>query len=172
MTKKMITATIVMLAILFLPGVGSATDQIAVDPSTVLSIDVGTTGHYKLTLTTNVDPIGGNLDWASDNSLVWANIGAAPTGQFGAKGITTSSACSGSGLAMVCTQDFDLQVMPQSGITLNVLHDVTVTYKTANGVAKAMATASGNPVPELSAGILTGVGLIGLLGLVRRKRNN
>lgn len=162
--------TMVILTMLIATGIASAADQIAVDPSTVLDIDVGAIGHFTLTLKTSADAKGGNLDWASDNSLIWAGIDGAPTGQFGVKAISTSSTCSGT--PQICTQTFDLQVEPQSGITLNEQHDITVTYKNAKGVAKAMATASGNPIPELSTIALTSAGLIGLIGLVRFRRKD
>lgn len=168
MTNKTITAAIIVLAALFMVGTASATDQITVNPDTTLDIDVGTVGHYTLTLTTNIDPIDGRLYWESDDSLIWANIGDAPVDIYGDMTITTSSTCSGTGKSQVCTQTFDLQVEPQSGITLNEQHDVTVTYENINGVAKAMATAGTIPTPEVATVILVASGLIGLVVLRRR----
>lgn len=158
----------IIIGIISMSIIAMATSQLTVDPDTVKNIDVGTVGHYTLTLTTSTDAKGGSLHWHSDNSLIWADIDAAPTGQFGDKSITASSSCSGS--PQVCTQTFDLQVQPQSGITINVVHDITVDYLNDQGVAKAMVTASGNPVPEVATGILVSAGLIGLVGFVRYKR--
>lgn len=171
MTRKRLIIAIVVLITLLMVGIASA-DQIILDPEAVLEINVTEIGHYTLTLKTNVDPIGGYMSWVSDSPLIWAGIDAAPTGQSGTKTITTSSTCSGSGNARICTQIFDLQVEPQSGITLYEQHDVTVTYSTVHGVARAMATASDIPIPELGTSILTATGLIGLIGLVRSRRKD
>lgn len=156
----------IIIGIISLSVIAMAVSQLTVSPDTVQDIDVGAIGHYTLTLTTSTDPIGGSLHWHADDAKIWAGIDAAPTGQTGDEPITTSSTCS----AGVCTQTFDLQVQPQSGITLNVVHDITVDYLNDHGVAKAMVTASGNPVPEVSTGLLVTTGLIGLVGLVRYKR--
>lgn len=156
----------IIIGIISLSVIAMAVAQLTVSPDTVQNIDVGSIGHYTLTLTTSTDAKGGSLHWHSDSALIWAGIGAAPTGQTGDKSITMSSTCSGG----VCTQTFDLQVQPQSGITLDVVHDITVDYLDQHGVAKAMVTASGNPVPEVSTVLLMTAGLIGLVGLVRYKR--
>lgn len=167
MNKKSIT----ILAILLTAGIAAAfiTAQLDISPAQQ-DINLGATGLYTLTLTTNADAIGGTLNWATDSPLLIANINGVPASQVGIMPISAHSVCSGS--PQSCTQTFTLEASPQSGITSG-LHSVTVTVLNRALVAKAMVSGGINPVPEVPTGILATAGLIGLVGLVRyRKKNN
>lgn len=133
-------------------------------------IDIGTVGHFTLTLTTNVNANGGQLTWQTDDPLILAGIDAVPSGQSGSLTISKNSACAGS--PQICTATFDIQVKPQNGITANTDHSITLSAFNNQNTDKVTATVTGgiNPVPELAVGILMTAGLIGLIGLVRYKK--
>ena len=151
--------------------------QLNINPSDVQNIKMGTIGHYSLTLTTSTDAKGGKISWEVDNSLILVGINGIPTSNNGSYTITSHSICIDSDPNIdsdskspkskkICTQTFDLQVQPRSGIKINKVYRVDVLYKDIQKEAKLRVTAGTAPIPESSTGILTLVGLIYLVGFV------
>lgn len=157
MMKRLLTTMVVLLSMV---GMASAFAELDVDPDEQ-DINIGETGTYTLTL--NTDYTGGAfLTFLSENSLIWADIDdSTPEGSIGSIVITSD----GSG-----SQTFTLYVQPQSGVTQGETSDVIVTFSQGGSpaIARAVATASTNPVPEIATIGLVGAGLIGLVFLRRK----
>lgn len=162
--RKEIIAVMFVSIVLFSMGTASAGTQLTVDPSGTLDIPFGEEGEYTITLTT--DYTSGTLYFETDNENLYAKVvyeGSLPA-CFANSGSVELDNIDGSKV-------LTLIVFPSEHIETHQVYETTLMFYNENNVAKAMVTAGSNPVPELATILLVSAGLIGLLGLVRRRRS-
>lgn len=126
-------------------------------------------GPVTYTITLNTDETGtGYVNWATEDPSIIAAVGPVG-GPFGTlEQVGTYSFTSPGG-----EQTFEMQVRAVEGAVNGEKYDIAVSY--ADGApfnVKALATATADPVPELSTIVLTSAGLIGLLGLVMTRKKD
>ena len=157
---------IVMLCCLMAMTMANAekTSGFTIEPD-LLNISIGEVGTFNITLSTDLD--NGSLEYDTTDDLLHAQL-------VNSSGVSTPFDKTGSiefempeGLDEV---SFKLNVKPLDGIVINELKEVEVTFLNATGIAKAMATASTIPVPELITLGLMSIGVLALLGLVVRQQ--
>ncbi len=154
-------AILLVIALISTVTLASAWAQIDVDPKS-LDIPVGGIGTYTLTLNTS-DVGKQDLTFITSNESILARFGT--TGDF--KETNTMKIDS-----MTGNQTFTLQIQPQDGVTTGQAYDVSVIFGKIPLNIKAVVTATGGPVPELSTGLLMTAGLVGMIALVRRQRRD
>jgi len=162
--RKTILSLIVLLLTI---STGSATSSISVSPTEVLEIPVGSTGEFTITLDT--DLAAGPIEFETDDPYLFARLVDISDSNINSGGYATSGNIEITGITG--PKIYILYVQPQDGITIGEQIDTTIYFRTTSNKLKAMATATSNPVPELATIALVSAGLIGLFGLVRRRRS-
>ncbi len=161
MTKKIITAVIVMLATLFLIGAASAA---SVDITSTAPIDP-ITGAYII-------PINGMSAYAS------VNLQAEYMGWILPATYDIQVRAGNEDPTGTIVWSVPITAMPFSTFTAPIAWIPTTSglytvYAEGNKIGKIRSAVQvTNPIPESSTSILTATGLIGLFGLVRSRRRD
>lgn len=161
----------VMVCCIMAMSIASADDKssyIEIDPLATLKIPVGDVGTFNVTLHTSVYD-DGTMKYDTGNDSLHAQL-VNSSGGYTAYGRTGSM-----DFTMPPGEDnitFTLNVKPIDGIVCHIPYDVEVTFMTTTGTAKAMATASTIPIPELITLGLMSVGVLALFGLLVRQRKD
>lgn len=166
MTRKLITiAAIVMLTTLFLAGAVSATADITIKPDS--GPNVGPDGTIYVPVGVDAASIGLGVQYSgfvagnpysqdiTDSSLVVV------PGTSSSGGLTTGNDF----ISIHWTPG-----MGDKGKTFSI--NAEATTGTGKRVKTIKVTAPGVPTPELSTGALSAVGILGLIGLVYRRKND
>lgn len=165
MTKKIITVAIIMLAMLLFVGAASAADVVVkpdsgtnVDGSGTIIVPIGSDAAVSVGLGVDYSGfVAGNpyTQDITDPSLV----------------VVTGTASSG---GLPTGNDFIPIHWTPSLSDAGKIFTVNAEATTSSGarIKHIMVSAPAVPTPELSTGILSAAGLLGLVGLVYRKKNN
>ena len=169
MGKLIRNIIVIMVCCLMAMSIASAEDKssyIEIDPLVTLEIPVEDVGTFNVTLHTSVYD-DGTMEYDTGNDFLHAQL-------VDSDGVSTTYGRTGSiAFTIPPGEDevtFELNIMPVEGIVCHMPYDVELNFMTTTGTAKAMATASTIPIPELITLGLMSIGVLALLGLVIRQQ--
>ena len=156
---------LILIAALMLPALAMAYAELTVDPDEQ-DIVFGDVGEYTLTL--NTDETGAKqLTWDTGTPVILARVGKEDDvgdQTFTQTGSYNFDSTGANG------QEFILEVKPTDDAENGEHYDISVAYGATAYNIKALVTATVIPIPELSTIALTSAGLIGMIGLVRWRK--
>ena len=164
MIKKIITMLITMFVLI---GTASAGYNLTL-PVKDKEIPIGGETTFAVILTTDPGITNGTLAWeVVDGAPISAKLDGASFASSGEISVDTDT---------LVPVTYTLTVQTVSGAIVGAVYEVYVSYckedTCEDNRVRASATGTVVPTPELSTGILSTVGLLGLFGLVKFSKKN